>query len=432
MAVTSEPTLQRTFVALIPIEAPDEGALDELRARLSEVDAISTAETASGAAAGTPLNFGSLGGLHFAQLAVLDARVRAGGAPLLLIATRFDDPEAGARDAALLAHARALVAAGGEIWLDVLDYCADAPDALDGLPEYLLRHVVPLDAEISATAGRSVEQIRAEASLKQDLRERLRRAEGLSETSSLDPQLLRHDLVNRVQGLGPFRLPEEDPSRLTLWAAIVALLVIVWLPVTLPLALIYLLFLRWAEARDLAVHAVTPVREQEPGSGPDLVTLLVPVKPGALRRRTLAAVLGVIASAAGALGISTGPLAGLFGFHYAAWARIDGGRELLFVAVSDPGAGLQDLRGLLLHGVNAIWSNTQGFPRTAWLAWGGAFDRDSFVAWLRQHLVASSIEYAAYPNLSARAIVDNTDVRRGLADVRSQVRVRHWLAKIHA
>ena len=62
-------------------------------------------------------------------------------------------------------------------------------------------------------------------------------------------------------------------------------------------------------------------------------------------------------------------------------------------------------------GLTAIWSNTVGFPRTQFLAWGGARDGTRFKAIARDKQVYTDAWYSAYPELTVASARAETHVR---------------------
>ena len=67
--------------------------------------------------------------------------------------------------------------------------------------------------------------------------------------------------------------------------------------------------------------------------------------------------------------------------------------------------GRRSIRELVINkvawGLNLVFSNGVGYPRTRWLVQGGARNSQAFKNYLRRHQVANSVWYKANAGLSA-------------------------------
>ena len=74
---------------------------------------------------------------------------------------------------------------------------------------------------------------------------------------------------------------------------------------------------------------------------------------------------------------------------------------------------MDDFIDRLAWGVNLVFSNGVGYPRTRWLILGGAQDEIAYKHYLRRHQVPTRGVLLGVPDGSpARTIDDNADVRR--------------------
>ena len=110
-------------------------------------------------------------------------------------------------------------------------------------------------------------------------------------------------------------------------------------------------------------------------------------------------------------------LAGIPSIHFARWQILDGGRRLLFATNYDGGWGgyLGEFVAIVAFGMNAIWGNTGGFPRTFYLLFSGVKDEQRFKCYARNSQVETLLWYQRYPDLSLAAIRRNTALRDELA-----------------
>jgi hypothetical protein len=83
------------------------------------------------------------------------------------------------------------------------------------------------------------------------------------------------------------------------------------------------------------------------------------------------------------------------------------------------------------YGLNLVFSNGVGWPRTRYLLSGGAKDEMNFKHYLRRHQVPTQVWYKAYTGLTAADLARNTMLRQGLqARSMSEAETRRWLAMI--
>ena len=153
------------------------------------------------------------------------------------------------------------------------------------------------------------------------------------------------------------------------------------------------------------------------------------LKPGGFRRMTLrlglwvAGQLAAHVSAPGFLG-TTGVI------HFARWILLPGTDKLLFRSNFDGTweRYLEDFIELAYQGVNGIWSNTVGYPRTRNLFAAGARDGDRLRRWTRRQQVPTLVWYSAYPSLTLARIRINAAIRQGIASAVTEADAEDWLA----
>ena len=153
------------------------------------------------------------------------------------------------------------------------------------------------------------------------------------------------------------------------------------------------------------------------------------VKAGSLRASTVKIVLLGISVAASCVFVR-GSLAGVTTIHVARWVPLDGGRRMIFTSCYDGSleSYMNDFIDKLSWGLNVIFSNGVGYPRTRWLIFGGAKDEQTFKDYLRCHQLETSVSYAAHPTLTMANIRANTAIRRGLTTPLDDARAAEWLA----
>jgi hypothetical protein len=79
-------------------------------------------------------------------------------------------------------------------------------------------------------------------------------------------------------------------------------------------------------------------------------------------------------------------------------------------------------------GLNIIFSNFVGYPRTRWFVYDGAMIELRFKDTNRRHQIPTQVWYKAYPGLTAFDLARNTRIREGLQRRwMSEAKIRAWL-----
>ena len=84
--------------------------------------------------------------------------------------------------------------------------------------------------------------------------------------------------------------------------------------------------------------------------------------------------------------------------HFARWVFLDGKRRVFFASNYDGSleSYMDDFIDKIAWGLNVVFSNGVGYPRTSWLVLGGARDELAFKDYLRTHQVPTRVWYSAY------------------------------------
>jgi hypothetical protein len=118
-----------------------------------------------------------------------------------------------------------------------------------------------------------------------------------------------------------------------------------------------------------------------------------------------------------------GALGGIASIHFARWVELDqergkARRRLLFL--SDYDGSWESYLGEFVDrastGLTAVWSNTENFPKTAWVAGEGAKDEQRFKEWTRNRQLATPVWFTAYPD-------------RTLSNVENDLRIAQLLSR---
>jgi hypothetical protein len=92
---------------------------------------------------------------------------------------------------------------------------------------------------------------------------------------------------------------------------------------------------------------------------------------------------------------------------------------------------MDDFINKVAFGLNLVFSNGIGYPRTDYLVSRGAKDEQGFKFYIRRHQLPTEVWYKAYPGLTATDIALNAEIRQGFdRPALSKEAARRWLALI--
>jgi hypothetical protein len=384
------------------------------------------------------LPFAELPGVHFARFFMLDEATDLDGRAIPASLVYMSDV-----DAPLDRHLRDLAGRGGEGLDQVFGHCAGYPAA--STPQiraaWLRRHLVSAAATYINTIGRSVEQVRQEARLREAIEAFV--DEPGRDWTGWAPADVRREIqrfVGARSDLAWSRRPPEPPGlafRLRETAHRIGLPVVVLaLSPALLLALpVWAVLLRRHETRDVPEEGradpglVAELTSYEDFVAQNAFTAIGFVKPGLFRRLTMRAVLSGVDYFARHR-YNSGSLAGVRTIHFARWVPLDDGRRVIFASNYDGSqeSYMGDFIDKVAWGLNAVFSNGVGYPRTRWLIKGGAEHEQAFKNYLRRHQLPALVWYSGYDNLTAENIAKNARLRAGLYADSTPAESAAWLA----
>ena len=408
-----------------------EAFLPSLRAELAAVDAQLQAGT------------GSLNGLedtHFARLMILagDQSLPSGPGPASLIyLAEADEPAP--------RHLRRLGSRAPAVIDSVFQYCDGFPENPDPNSRYrwLLEHRIKSAAFYVNTIGLRASQVVEEAELHDWLEEYL--DSRYSELAHLPAAAVHRALRAAIADDPPVEFALHPARGLSLaervrrlaTMLILATVLLLLLPVIIVVGVPWLIALRlreWTDGVETARpdHAsLTRLRSREDQFAFNPFAAAGQVKPGKLRRFTVILVLRAINLGATFL-FARGTLAGVTTIHFARWVPIDDHRRIVFTSCYDGSleSYMDDFIDKLAWGLNLIFSNGVGYPRTRWLIFGGASDEQSFKDYLRLRQIETAVSYATYPTLTTANVINNAAIRYGLGRTLDDAAAATWLARL--
>jgi hypothetical protein len=397
-------------------------------------------------AGGRAIPFERLETTHFARLFVLDEVDRApdGGPPIPASLVYMSDI-----DAPVWRHLAALVGVGGARLDDVFAHCEGWPSASASnwaRVAWLRARRVRADIVYVNTVGRSVAQVRGERRLRQAIEEFLDGKQ--DEWRGGDPVQI-HAAVRRFVAARPDLRWALEPARgpglvfrvrSRLHKVGGPLLVLLASPLLLALLPVWAVLLRRHERRDVPDEPIPPGPERlrELADLEDHVvqnpfTAIGFAKPGRFRFLTMLGVLRAVNYATRHI-FNRGSLTRVKTIHFARWVAIDDRRRLIFASSYDGSleSYMDEFIDKVAWGLNAVFSNGAGYPRTRWLVLDGANDERAFKAFLRNRQLPTEVWYSAYDDLSAVNVENNAAIRAGLARAEAPTRseAEAWLARL--
>jgi hypothetical protein len=447
----------RGAAAEIPAPAPDRRAARQLAitvvadVRRPRLAGLKRTLQALGAdpATNAMVPFAALPRTHFARLLVLDPDATADGAPIephLVYMADVDEPADA--EPALERCLEELVDVAGEGLDRIFGACVGYPPPSRATRAlrlaFLHAHAVSAAAAYVNTIGRSVRQILQEEQLRIAIRAFLDRRG--AELGDREPDEVRTAIRQFVRGRAELAwalTPPPSPSLadrakdaghlLALPAGLLALS-----PVIVPALPLYALALRRQEKRDPDPH-ISPTRdhvlalaESEDHAPQNQFSAVGFLKAGRLRRLTAEVVTrGIDYAARHVYGHAN--LAGVKTIHCARWVWLDDHRRLIFASNYDGSLESynDDFVDKVWWGLNAVFSNGVGWPRTRWLFFDGARQEQAFKDWLRRNQVPTQVWYSAYPQLTALNVENNARIRSGLhQEAMSAKEATRWLRRI--
>jgi hypothetical protein len=333
-----------------------------------------------------------------------------------------------------------LVQRAGEGLRRLFSHCKGL-DPRDDLLEWLIEHDRPVAAPYVNWIGRTVQQIREESALQRALSARVSR--GVTE-AAVDPQTMRRQLLafaraeqaaGRLVLTSPAQTPLDWQIRNLLHAIGLPLAGLILLPLVIVLLPVFLVLLRRHEKRDPEycprprAAAVREMQELEDHGPSNSFTALGPVKPGLFRRWLVQLLLVLIAYACRHV-FGRGHLGRVRTIHFAHWVFLDDKTRVLFASSYDGSheSYMDDFINKVAWGLNLIFSNGFGWPRTDWLIKGGARHELRFKYYQRGHQLPTQVWYKAYPGLTLADLDRNRRIREGFERVEmSDAQVLAWL-----
>jgi hypothetical protein len=319
-----------------------------------------------------------------------------------------------------------LVDRAGDGLRQVFSYCLDFPRDGDLLAWMRFHEQSPAAVYVN-WVGRTVRQVHEECALWNALTGYLdANSEALREKT---PREIRDALTRFAETetrAGRLTLTQE-PNPLawrlanTLHGVGVLLLLGLLAPVLLLYLPVFLLQLRRRERRDPEItprpnaQHVARLASLEDRDVTNQFSAIGTLKPGRFRRWCARFFLWILHNASRHI-YNRGHLSRVGTIHFARWVFLDNQQRVFFASNYDGSleSYMDDFINKAAFGLNLVFSNGVGYPRTDWLLFHGAKYEQKFKHFLRRHQLATEVWYHAYPGLTALNLERNTRIRAGL------------------
>jgi len=422
---------QATVTIIADVEP---GHVDELKVVLGGMQANPGTNTV--------LPFAAFPGLHFARFVVLEPITDLASRPLppsLVFLSDVDGPAG--------RYLKTLVTWYGPGIDQIFGHCEGYPPERGITPArrlaYLRSHTKQAEAVYVNTVGRTARQIHQEAHLREQIEDFL---DGARERmADADPVKVHRAIRTFVAGepsLAWALRPAPGPGPRwwlgqVLRFAPLALSLLVLSPVLIAALPFYLIVLRNHERGDLTPDMrpdparVRALAAQEDHLVQNQFTAVGFIKPGSFRRWTAIGMVWLL-NAGVRLLFNRGSLSGITTIHFARWVFINDRHRLVFASNYDGSleSYMDDFINRVAWGLNAVFSNGVGYPRTRWLILGGARNEQAYKHFLRLNQIPTQVWYSAYGRLSAVNIENNTAIRAGLSARLDAPAAAAWLRRL--
>ena len=429
-------TPQSSFAVVAPLEDGRESELRALLASMNRRPGVADPDNSL-------VPFGRFDRLHFARLVVLDDQtakdiaehgVTPASHPVAL--AFMGDCDGPADD--FLAD---LAARAGPGLRRIFSHCQGGSAAGD-LLQWMKARAHPPAAHYVNWMGRTVRQAREESALRQALEAYLdANAAVLAGRAAAQIGDDLRAFVARERQAGRLDLTPAAPTSLRwrLRSLLHAVGVPLGLLLALPLLLLYLPFFALAlRRRERADPEITPrpdpeqvmrLADLEDHDVTNQVSLMGSLKPGWFRRTTLIFMFWLVSYTVRHV-YARGFLGRANTIHFARWTFLDDKRRLLFVSNYDGSleSYTDDFINKVAFGLNVVFGNAVGYPRTRWLILGGAKHEQKFKYFIRRHELPTEVWYNAHPGLTAFELLRNSRIRAGLEEPSmTDGEAREWL-----
>ncbi len=323
----------------------------------------------------------------------------------------------------------------------IFSHCQGFPPSGD-LLAWMRQHERPSAANYVNWIGRTVRQVREEQALHAVLLQQL--YHGAEPMPDALPSVVRNRLARfvdteRQAGRLTLTPPEPTPTdwrlrnALNLVGVPIALLALLPFLIVASPFLAYMLRAREKSDPDTApLPAMDHVRRTADLEDQEIAnqfTVFGDLKPGLFRRWVTVFLLWGLDWSARHI-YNRGYLTRVQTIHFARWVFLDDRKRLFFASNYDGSVEsyMDDFINKVAWGINLVFSNGVGYPRSNWLVLDGARNEQKYKRVLRRHQLPTDVWYKAYPGLTVVDLERNSRIRAGIErSTMTDEEARQWL-----
>jgi len=414
---------QSSFMVLAPLDVNRTQQLRELLASMNGAPGCANPDNAL-------VPFRRLAGLHFARLVILEDQTLDDISTAYGLARRNYPTYLaflGDFDGDYDHFCRELVDCAAPGLKQIFSFCENFKSD-DDLLGWLKAHNQRPATMYVNWIGRGMRQIREEDALRQALESYIQQNAARFEGKSPgEIHAALKEFVRQETQAGRLKLTALEAAPLQwrlrkilhlIGVPLVLLLLLPWLLLYLP---VFLYQLRRREKSDPEIVPipdpayVSRLSVLEDHDVTNQFSALGSLKPGLFRRWTLVFFLWLIEYTTRHI-YNQGHLARVPSIHFARWVFLDDKQRLFFASNYDGSleSYMDDFINKVAFGLNIVFSNGIGYPRTNWLALQGAKDEQKFKDFIRRHEMPTEVWYNGHPGLTNSDLIRNASIRSGL------------------
>ncbi|WP_455210139.1 hypothetical protein [Kaarinaea lacus] len=336
----------------------------------------------------------------------------------------------------------------------IFSHCEDYPIEQtrtdDNRLKYLQSKLIKSDAYYINTIGRTVQQIRDEAMLHRAIQDYLDEQNFSNDISASQIRKSIQEYVKNTPSLSSVNFPRQPlplwwrvKERLRFYVIVFVLLVAG--VILSPVILVWLFIIRQKEKRDIVdthradLSKLNHLRSYEDYYVQNQFSATGYVKPGILRLITVKVILFLaqtglrhIFNKGNLAGVKWLGLDGVYTIHFARWILFDNDQRMVFASNYDGSleSYMVDFVDKVAWGLNLVFSNGVGYPKSRWLVFGGARDEQRFKDFIGNHQIPTQAWYSPYGHLSAINIANNEAIREGLFGDLTETQAQRWLQRL--
>lgn len=340
------------------------------------------------------------------------------------------------------AFLRELVARASPGLVKIFSHCENF-DGTTNLFDWMKLHAAPASAWYANWKGRTMLQIREEAALREAMERYLdENADTVKPATPLELHAMLRRYLSDEVAAARITMTPDPPTRFGWWisnavAAVLPILIGVALaPLLAVFAVVLLVLVRIRETTDPVIcpqvdpaHRAT-IAVTEDRDVTNAFCAVGSVKPGIVRRIVSVAGLFILNYASQHV-FTRGRLGRVRTIHFARWVWLDNKRRLAFMSNYDGSleSYMDDFINKAGFGLNFVFSNGIGYPKTRWLVADGCKDEQKFKNLLYRHQFYTQVWYNGHSGLTAVDLQRNADIRAGLeASALTAAQAREWAA----